>query len=82
MAASVVNGISSATLPATATMMTRSTPETTPAHRERAPEDTLTPVRDSDSPDGRAWNSPPATLASPWAKKSRDTSEWVPSEFG
>jgi hypothetical protein len=82
MAASVVNGISSATWPATATMMTRSTPEATPAHRERTPEGTLTPVRDSDPPDGRAWNSPPATLASPWAKKSRDMSERVRSGFG
>ena len=53
-----------------------------PAQRVCAPALVATPVRDRDPPVGRALKRPPPTLASPWARKSREVSERDPSGLG
>src|SRR5688572_3814898 len=57
-------------------------PAKIPAHRERASDTTFTAVALSEPPTGRPWKRPEATLAAPWARKSRDALLRDPSGLG
>jgi hypothetical protein len=58
------------------------TVERTSASLDLAPADTVSDVPDIEPPTGIVWNTPAATLAAPWPRKSRDASGYVPSGLG
>ena len=64
------------------TTTTIKTPEKIAAQRRLAPEIMLTAVPLSDPPTGRPENNPAATLAAPWALKSREVLIGEPSGLG
>ena len=68
--------------PKATTMMAMRSPAITRDTRVRAPAVLFNEVPDTDPPTGMPWNTPDATLATPWPTKSRDASGYEPPSFG